>query len=147
MRIGKGLVRRSLLGVVVSVSVVLGCGSNPVSAAASSTTTDNVCNGPVLVNETLTVRRDPATHTKYGVAVFSSPGGLSESYQYSYVVESAHEWSGTIILVDDDPIQKADTLLHVSGEVYFSEGGYVSWIRGSRFNICKVFGDRGSTRL
>ena len=76
----------------------------------------------------------------------SSPGGMTEDYPYSYTVEP-YRWTGTIILVDDNPILPHDTLIHLMGTAYFSEGGYVTGATGPRFNICKVFGDPGTTRL
>jgi hypothetical protein len=147
MEIGSRFIGRSLLGVVVSASVVLGFGVSGVSAADSGATTDNVCYGPVVVNEVFTIHRTPATHTHYGTAVFSSSTGLTETYTFSYVA-SAYVWRGTIILVDNSPFLRHDTLVHVGpGAVYFSEGGYITGLSGRWFNICKVFGDPGPSRL
>jgi hypothetical protein len=136
---------RSLLGTAILCSIALGWSAGA-GAAVPAGVNDNICIGPVVVNETLTIHRDSSTHTYYGTADFVS-SSLTESYPFSYVAESAHKWSGTIILVDDDPILREDTLLHVHGAAYFSEGGYVAMIQGARFNICKVFGDPGGTRL
>jgi hypothetical protein len=156
--IGGGIAACGVMALLVTLCPPSASASVPPPVAAATAGTgaqsvstvkvnDNVCIGPVVVNETLTVHRDPTTRTHSGTADFVSPGGLSEDYPFSYVVDGPYQWSGTIVLVDDSPFLSHTVLLHVKGSVGFSEGGYIVGIQGARFNICKVFGDPGATRL
>ena len=145
---GSRVIGHSLIVAATLCSIALAwCAGAGAAAPPTVKVNDNVCLGPVVVNETLTIHRDPATRTHSGNADFVSPGGLSEHYPFSYVVDGPYQWSGNIILVDSSPFLRRTTLLYVDGSVGFSEGGYIIGVKGAQFNICKVFGDPGGTRL